>query len=265
MLARRRYATDGWVNVEGPFLDDLALTVDGVQTFADDVESGDNGWLANGFTRMGGSTSVVVPQFYLAENRVYAGYDATLKTGPYNFGWADTSPDWVERFPYQHGMRDRYSACAGTATTPLNPARGGHAVPRPGEPGRGHPQGGGDWRAGEQQGRAEHDKAGVLNHVSPEEGVIEDAGRALEDHPEQGNSRVKGHRLATRPRRVRVSWGNGARTPGVDHRRQAQEGIEGWIERPGAEETQPVPHGRNASSARHWEGQRSSRDAVTVE
>ena len=41
---------------------------------------------------------------YFAENRVYSGYDATLKTGPYNFGWANTKPDWVERFPYQNGM-----------------------------------------------------------------------------------------------------------------------------------------------------------------
>ena len=41
---------------------------------------------------------------YLAENRVYSGYDATLRTGPYNFGWASTKPDWVERFPYQNGM-----------------------------------------------------------------------------------------------------------------------------------------------------------------
>ena len=42
--------------------------------------------------------------FYFAENRVYSGYDDTLKTGPYNFGWGNTKPDWVERFPYQNGM-----------------------------------------------------------------------------------------------------------------------------------------------------------------
>src|SRR5665648_33647 len=47
---RFRYATDGGLHFDGPFLDDLALTVDGVQTFADDVESGDNGWTADGFT-----------------------------------------------------------------------------------------------------------------------------------------------------------------------------------------------------------------------
>ena len=45
-----------------------------------------------------------VQDIYFAENRVYSGYDETLKTGPYNFGWASTKPDWVERFPYQNGM-----------------------------------------------------------------------------------------------------------------------------------------------------------------
>ncbi|HEY5248541.1 MAG TPA: protease, partial [Dermatophilaceae bacterium] len=87
-------------------------------TFTDDVESGVNGWTADGFTRMGGSTTVVVPQFYLAENRVYAGYDATLKTGPYNFGFGNTRPDWVERFPYQNGLLVWYSdgACSDNNT-----------------------------------------------------------------------------------------------------------------------------------------------------
>ena len=101
---RFRYATDGGLHYKGPFLDDLAITADGATVFTDDVESGDNGWVADGFTRMNGSTSEVVSHYYLAENRVYSGYDATLKTGPYNFGFANTRPDWVERFPYQNGM-----------------------------------------------------------------------------------------------------------------------------------------------------------------
>ena len=115
---RFRYATDGGVHFDGPFLDDLAVTVDGASTFTDDVESGVNGWTADGFTRMGGSTTVVAPQFYLAENRVYSGYDATLKTGPYNFGFGNTRPDWVERFPYQNGLLVWYSdgACSDNNT-----------------------------------------------------------------------------------------------------------------------------------------------------
>jgi len=118
---RFRYATDGGLHFAGPFLDDLALTVDGVvpPTWSDDVESGVNGWTAKGFTRMGGSTSAQVPQFYLAENRVYSGYDATLKTGPYNFGFGNTRPDWVERFPYQNGLLVWYSdgACTDNNTS----------------------------------------------------------------------------------------------------------------------------------------------------
>ncbi len=98
------YATDGGLHYEGPFLDDLAITADGASLLSDDVEGGDNGWTANGFTRMGGSTSEQVSHYYLAENRIYSGYDATLQTGPYNFGWLNTMPDWVERFPYQNGM-----------------------------------------------------------------------------------------------------------------------------------------------------------------
>ncbi len=42
--------------------------------------------------------------YYIAENRTYAGYDETLKTGPYLFGWTDTRPKWVQRFPYQNGL-----------------------------------------------------------------------------------------------------------------------------------------------------------------
>ncbi len=101
---RFRYATDGGVHFEGPFLDDLAITVDGAAVLTDDVEAGTNGWTAAGFTRFGGSTSRTATHYYLAENRVYSGYDDTLRTGPYNFGFANTRPDWVERFPYQNGL-----------------------------------------------------------------------------------------------------------------------------------------------------------------
>src|SRR6478735_7223464 len=108
VLFRFRYATDGGVHLKGPFLDDITVTANGVPVLTDDVENGDNGWTADGFTRMGGSTNVTVPQFYLAENRNYGGYDATLKTGPYNFGYGSTRPDWVERFPYQNGLLVSY-------------------------------------------------------------------------------------------------------------------------------------------------------------
>lgn len=31
-------------------------------------------------------------------------YDSTLKVGPYNFGYANTKPGWVEHYPYQDGL-----------------------------------------------------------------------------------------------------------------------------------------------------------------
>jgi immune inhibitor A len=96
--------SDGGLHFEGVFLDDITITVDGTVVLDDDVEAGANGWNAVGFTRMSGMTTRQATHYYLAENRVYSGYDATLKTGPYNFGWASSKPDWVERFPYQNGL-----------------------------------------------------------------------------------------------------------------------------------------------------------------
>ncbi|MFW5470010.1 immune inhibitor A domain-containing protein [Knoellia sp. CPCC 206435] len=126
---RFRYATDGGLHYEGAFLDDLAVTVDGSTVLTDDVEAGTNGWTAKGFTRMGGSTSEVVSHFYLAENRNYNGYDSTLKTGPYNFGWASTKPDWVERFPYQNGMLVWYVDGEFTDNNTSAHPGGGEALP----------------------------------------------------------------------------------------------------------------------------------------
>ncbi len=126
---RFRYATDGGLHYEGAFLDDLTVTVDGAQVLSDNVESGDNGWTANGFTRMSGSTSEVVSHYYLAENRNYTGYDSTLKTGPYNFGFSNTRPDWVERFPYQNGMLVWYVDGEYTDNNTSAHPGGGQALP----------------------------------------------------------------------------------------------------------------------------------------
>ena len=105
------------------------LSVDGVPTWADDVEPGVNGWTAKGFTQMGGSTTKVVPNFCLAENRVYSGYDATLKTGPYNFGYSTTHADWVDRFPYQNGLLVWYSDGASTDNNTINHFGCGQTLP----------------------------------------------------------------------------------------------------------------------------------------
>lgn len=101
---RWRYQTDGGLAMDGAFIDVLEITVDGATVVSDDVEGGDNGWTADGFSRMSGSTSEQVQNYYLAENRVYSGYDRYLETGPYNFGWPQARPSWVEHFPYQDGL-----------------------------------------------------------------------------------------------------------------------------------------------------------------
>jgi len=43
-------------------------------------------------------------RYYIAENRAYVGYDATLATGPYQFSFGLTDPDKVEHFPFQDGL-----------------------------------------------------------------------------------------------------------------------------------------------------------------
>ncbi|GAA1281892.1 immune inhibitor A [Streptomyces javensis] len=101
---RFRYQTDGGVAQKGFAADAITLTADGAPVFSDGAEGDDNGWTANGFSRIGASFSKDYPQYYIAENRQYVSYDKTLKTGPYNFGWASTRPDWVEHFPYQNGL-----------------------------------------------------------------------------------------------------------------------------------------------------------------
>ncbi|WP_377271161.1 immune inhibitor A domain-containing protein [Peterkaempfera sp. SMS 1(5)a] len=100
---RFHYVTDGGLHYRGLALDDIAVTADGSQLFSDGAENGDNGWTATGFQRITGSVTNDYAQYYVAENRQYISYDTTLKTGPYNFGFA-SKPDWVEHFPYQNGL-----------------------------------------------------------------------------------------------------------------------------------------------------------------
>ncbi|MFB7493908.1 immune inhibitor A domain-containing protein [Streptomyces sp. NPDC056161] len=101
---RFRYATDGGVAEDGFAADQIAVTADGATVFADDAESADAAWTANGFSRIGASFTKDYAQYYVAENRQYVSYDTTLKTGPYNFGFSTTRPDWVEHYPYQNGL-----------------------------------------------------------------------------------------------------------------------------------------------------------------
>nr|WP_202525767.1 immune inhibitor A domain-containing protein [Streptomyces sp. SID4926] len=101
---RFRYLTDGGLAKKGFTADDIKVVADGSELLSDDVENGDNGWTAKGFSRVGESFTKDYAQYYIAENRQYVSYDTTLKTGPYNFGWPSTRPDWVEHFSYNPGL-----------------------------------------------------------------------------------------------------------------------------------------------------------------
>ena len=94
-----RYWTDGAVVGDGIFIDEINITgqpTDGGET--------DPGWTYNGFVRATDVAAVAFFNAYFAEFRVYKGYDDGLRTGPYNFGFPDTAPNWVEHFPYQDGL-----------------------------------------------------------------------------------------------------------------------------------------------------------------
>ena len=125
---RYRYVTDSGTFGPGLFLDNIALSLDGATRWSDDVEAGTTGWTAAGFARLqNGALTEKRPHYYLVENRTYVGYDRYLKTGPYNFGWANSKPQWVERFPFQKGMLVWYvnTAYADNNTNPVA-GSGGH-------------------------------------------------------------------------------------------------------------------------------------------
>jgi immune inhibitor A len=103
-LFRFRYQTDGGVNQPGAFLDNIVVTADRTTVVSDDAETGVNGWTVKGWSISTGTEVKQSQQYYLLENRGYAGYDTTLKQGPYNFSEAYSRPNWVQFFPYQDGM-----------------------------------------------------------------------------------------------------------------------------------------------------------------
>jgi immune inhibitor A len=100
---RFRYTTDGGLAMKGFTADNISVVADGTALFTDNAEAEDAAWKKTGFDRVGASFTKDYAQYYIAENRQYVSYDKTLRTGPYNFGFA-SRPDWVEHFPYQNGL-----------------------------------------------------------------------------------------------------------------------------------------------------------------
>jgi len=98
-----RYWTDVAVVQPGFMVDAINITgypTDGAET--------DTGWTFDGFRTSTGTESALYSHYYVVEFRQYRGYDLSLKTGPYNFGFLNTLPNWVEHFPYQDGMLVSY-------------------------------------------------------------------------------------------------------------------------------------------------------------
>jgi len=91
-----RYWTDGAAAEPGLQVD--AVAIDGAPVTA---------WTLDGFTQTTGTATQSFFNAYIAENRAYTGYDAGLRTAPYNFG-DPTRPDWAERLPYQDGLLISY-------------------------------------------------------------------------------------------------------------------------------------------------------------
>jgi immune inhibitor A len=100
---RFRYQTDGAVAEPGFQVDNIAIG----GTMVGTAES-DEGWTFVGFRITTGAESLAFDNYYILANRQYIGYDVSLRTGPYNFGWLDTAPDLVEHFPYQDGLLVEY-------------------------------------------------------------------------------------------------------------------------------------------------------------
>jgi immune inhibitor A len=68
----------------------------------------DEGWVFDGFRITTGSETQSFFNAYVLEYRTYWGFDESLQTGPYNFGFLNTLGNWVEHFEYQDGLLISY-------------------------------------------------------------------------------------------------------------------------------------------------------------
>jgi len=100
-----RYWTDVAAVEAGFMADDIQISGQPL----DDAES-DFGWTFDGFKTTTGTETGYYFNAYVAEYRIYRGYDDSLRTGPYNFGFLDNPAlgNWVEHFSYQDGLLISY-------------------------------------------------------------------------------------------------------------------------------------------------------------
>jgi immune inhibitor A len=103
-----RYWTDANTGGFGLMVDDINIT--GQST---DGAEADAGWTykpTTGFHVTSGTESKLYNNYYIAEYRQYWGYDKSLQTGPYYFGYLDdpAKGNYVDHFPYQDGLLINY-------------------------------------------------------------------------------------------------------------------------------------------------------------
>ncbi|MGB9012164.1 MAG: immune inhibitor A domain-containing protein [Aeromicrobium sp.] len=104
---RMYYRTDGgWVEA-GFFADDIVVAASGEELLSDGAE-GNSTFTLDGFSNVGASTTELYDNYYVMGHRSYVGYDTYLQTGPYNFGFNNTKPDFVEHYRYGRGLLISY-------------------------------------------------------------------------------------------------------------------------------------------------------------
>ncbi len=103
-----RYSTDPAAGGKGFFADEIKVTSGATTVLTSGAEASPEGWTLSGFSAQGASFTSLHDNYYLASHLNYVSYDQHLQTGPYNFGFANTKPDWVEHFPYQDGLLVSY-------------------------------------------------------------------------------------------------------------------------------------------------------------
>ncbi|WP_127479143.1 immune inhibitor A domain-containing protein [Nocardioides pantholopis] len=103
---RFRTVTDQALHLLGLRVDDIAVTGDPGTVLATGVEDGAPQWTRDGFVVVtDGQHETTYSHYYLAENRVYGGYDVALREGPLHFPyWTPEKYNTVQRFPYQDGL-----------------------------------------------------------------------------------------------------------------------------------------------------------------
>ncbi len=105
---RLYYKTDGGLALPGLYADDIKVSAGAETLLEDGAEDGGTAWELDGFSIVGATTTSLFDNYYVMGHRSYVSYDRYLKTGPYNFGFNNTKPDWVEHYKYGHGLLISY-------------------------------------------------------------------------------------------------------------------------------------------------------------